>query len=197
MHPVSPDTFAIRLLDKLELVPTAERIAFLVEWMRHEGTGARFNPLATTQPGGEYEPDPFWNTFGPNGEYHVRNYDSLDAGIEATAATLNNGRYGAVLTSLAALGVHPEASRQIRVWGTTSFADQLDAGWTPFPRSVTLSDLDSYEILSATGVIEWYEAGNIRLKPTIAALQDKLARLELDLAQLRAAIVRACTVNFS
>lgn len=119
------------ILAGLGLTVTMGRVAYLSEWARWEGTGARFNPLATTQPGGEDPADPYWNTFGAQGQYHVRNYASLERGIAATVDTLLNGYYNAVVNSLAIERCDPAAVQEIRTWGTTGFANTLAEGWKP------------------------------------------------------------------
>ena len=121
------------ILAGLGLNRTPGRLLYLREWARFEGTGAAFNPLATTQPGGEAPADPYWNTFGDAGQYHVRNYATVEAGIAATITTLLNGRYNAVINSLAIERCDPAAITEIRTWGTTGFANTLEAGWKPAP----------------------------------------------------------------
>lgn len=138
------------LIPAIGLDVTPWRLAFFEEWQRWEGTGAFFNPLATTQPGGEDSTSPYWNTFGPNGQYHVRNYASLDAGVAALAATIKNGYYPALVDALQrqVLDGPSQVAANIDTWGTSGFASALRAGWQPAvtvtpetPGGITLGDV--------------------------------------------------------
>lgn len=68
---------------------TAENVKALNAWARSEGTAAKFNPLATT------EPAPGASSFNSVG---VKNYPTQQEGIQATAETLLNGKYNRVLS---------------------------------------------------------------------------------------------------
>lgn len=61
------------------------QVRCLVAVMTGEGSTAHWNPMDTTlhQPGAVA-----YNSFGPDGEYHVWDYPSAQAGITATVATL-------------------------------------------------------------------------------------------------------------
>lgn len=126
-------TYFSAVLTAMGLTPTEWRLAFFSQWARFEGTGAAWNPLATTQPGGEAPGNPYWNTFGDAGQYHVRNYASASDGVSATVATLQNGHYVDVLRAVEAESIaDPIAvAGNIRTWGTTGFADRVEAGWVP------------------------------------------------------------------
>ena len=67
------DNFNKRLLGALSLDPTQWRLEFLREWARWEGTGASYNPFATTweDPTLEHATNPWWNTFQEIGRAHV------------------------------------------------------------------------------------------------------------------------------
>ena len=121
------------VLEKIGRTPSVWRLQWFREWARYENTGARFNPLATTQPGGEFSADPYWNSFGSENQYHVRNYATFDDGVLATAHTLVNGYYPAVLAMLDNEGSNDLASvsAQLRTWGTTGFANEVAEGWLP------------------------------------------------------------------
>lgn len=88
--------FAVRVLHQIGAPVTKANLRFINAWAHREGTSARFNPLATTQP--ESGASSF-NSVG------VRNYTSLSEGARATATTLQNGDYGDVLHALR--GGHP------------------------------------------------------------------------------------------
>lgn len=130
------DTFFEQLIAKLGLSFTQWRLNFFREWARFEGTGAGYNALATTQPGGMvplserakwgiYPTDPYWNDNGGN---PVKNYVSLAAGVLATYQTLTNGYYPKILETLQAQKVYSGTGANVRTWGTMGFADMLDAG---------------------------------------------------------------------
>lgn len=102
----------------------------LNRWAPWEGTGAKFNPLATTQPGGEDPNDPYWNTFG-NG-YHVRNYATVDDGVEATYQTLVNGYYPNIEQAFKTGQINWSAMvPEIRKWGTSGLANAIESGQIP------------------------------------------------------------------
>lgn len=103
---------------------SAANVAFLDTWQRYEGGSAAFNPLNTTQsePGATD-----YNSVG------VKNYPSAAVGAKATAATLENGRYDAVVSALRTGNPQPssEMESEIRTWGTGGFADLLAGGSKP------------------------------------------------------------------
>jgi len=57
-------------------------------WQAAEGGDAAHNPWNTTHP---MAGDSWYNSFGPKGEYHVRNYASEADGIDATVETIKAG----------------------------------------------------------------------------------------------------------
>lgn len=79
---ITREDFARRLLPAIGAPVTQRNLWALVSWMQAEGSTAKFNPLATTQemPGAKN-----FNSVG------VKNYTSLEQGVEATAKTLNYG----------------------------------------------------------------------------------------------------------
>ena len=129
------ETFFADVLTRLGLAATPWRMRFFDEWQRFEGTGAGYNPLATTQSGGEDISDPWWNTFvtDEGSVLHVRNYFSLGAGTAATYITLMNGYYPAILTALIDQTItdRTAVTNQLRTWGTTGFAAEIESGWSP------------------------------------------------------------------
>lgn len=70
---------------------TPANLTALNAWHQAEGGSASNNPFNTTQPYGGATP---YNSAG------VRNYPTPDAGIQATVRTLQNGRYGNILSAL-------------------------------------------------------------------------------------------------
>lgn len=133
------DEWTDGLLDRLDFPRTVWRSNFFSEWARWEATGAHYNPLATTWSDTTLENpnDPHWNTFiGSDGRtYHVKNYRTLAAGVEATALTLKLKYYYPIIDTLATQRIQaPEpVARAVRVWGTTGFANRIESGWTPSP----------------------------------------------------------------
>lgn len=118
--PVDPDrapasgSWARQLLAALGLPMTRNNETFLMLWAQAEGGfrqgAAHWNPLNTTQPAAGATD---YNSVG------VKNYPSERAGIAATAATLNNGRYGAVLDALRRSDIKAAAKAVVASpWGT-------------------------------------------------------------------------------
>lgn len=132
------DSFARKFIVALGLEPTPWRMQFVQEWARFEantveGTPIN-NPLATTQPSDrELAGDPYWNTFGDQGQYHVRNYADEGAGVDASVVTIRNGYYNRVLLSLREQTIANPAgvADELSKWGTTGFAARVRDGWTP------------------------------------------------------------------
>ncbi len=112
-------------LDKLatRLGVPRENLAFLERWQPFEGGGweteniATYNPLNTTQS--------YAGSYGIN-SVGVQAFPNEDAGVEATAITLQNGYYPNILRTLQTGNVDPKALEpDIRTWGSNSFADFL------------------------------------------------------------------------
>ena len=88
-------TWGALLLDKLGAPRCANNLIAVVAWTAQETTSAGWNPLATTydEPGAT-----LFNTAG------VRNYATLEQGLDATVATLRSGfrshGYGAIVEDL-------------------------------------------------------------------------------------------------
>lgn len=94
--PIHNETdFAKALLDKLGYPATSANINSLVTWQKREGgnwnNSAHYNPLNTTT---SETGATSMNSVG------VKSYGSWDQGIEATIKTLENGRYGDILSAL-------------------------------------------------------------------------------------------------
>ena len=109
------------LLDHNTLPVTSPNLTAIVSWeIQESGDPANAggnNPLNTTE---DWPGATDFNSFGPNGEYHVKNYASINDGILATSAGLYNGRYA---TIIAALEAGDDAQRVIDAvmespWGT-------------------------------------------------------------------------------
>ena len=90
---------------------TPENVQLMNAWAQAEGGGASNNPFNTTEPA---QGATSYNSVG------VQNYQTPQQGIAATIATLQNGRYGNVLSALQA-GNNPMAVAQAIAaspWGT-------------------------------------------------------------------------------
>lgn len=112
---------------------------FFDEWARWEGVPERIcNPLATTEPAPDLRSSEDigfgpgrWNDANP--PYGVGIYKSQAAGGEATARTLRNGYYPALVRALEQQDViDPNAvAANIRTWGTMGFAQRIADRWEP------------------------------------------------------------------
>jgi len=118
------------LLAALGMRDTADNQRFLDQWQSFEGGTARNNPLNTTQ---------FWAGSTPYNSVGVKNYLTQADGIQATATTLRNGRYDAILAALRSGNPYTYAepvavAQAIRTWGTGTFAEVFtQATITPLP----------------------------------------------------------------
>lgn len=117
--PCTPESWARALLAQLGDRATPENVRAVVAWERAEGghwtNDARYNPLNTTQrmPGSR--------TVNAAG---VQAYRTWGDGLRATVITLENGRYGGVLSVLRAGGCALCVAEAVGAspWGTGRFA---------------------------------------------------------------------------
>ena len=147
------------------------RLEFFEKWAAFEGCGAEWNPLATTWEGGEDPDDPWWNTFGENGQYHVRNYASRTAGLAATVGTLMLDYYIPVRATLATMEVTPRTWDAIRTWGTTGFVQALLDGWRPTADPIQPTLPMVIDAMNAAGIFDWQRGGYVTIEKTIQAAQ--------------------------
>lgn len=88
-----------------------------------EGGSAAFNPWNSTT---YWQGSTAYNSFGPNGEYHVWNYPNARAGILATLATIHNGNYPGLYHDyrtpgrLTARQIVERNAAELGKWGTGS-----------------------------------------------------------------------------
>jgi hypothetical protein len=102
----------VHLAQLLGIQPTPAVRHFFNLWSRAEGGDADNNPFNTTMPG--------FGTIGSYNSVGVKRYGNPMAGLQATAATLKNGRYGNILSALAQ-GTDPHAMAEALAnspWGT-------------------------------------------------------------------------------
>lgn len=103
---------------------TPQNLLFVNAWARAEGGSAANNPFNTTQtaPGATA-----YNSVG------VRNYLTPQAGLQATISTLQNGRYGNILSALRS-GTSARAAASALAnspWGTGSLVEKILGGGAP------------------------------------------------------------------
>lgn len=91
----SQQDWAKSFLQKLGKPVTTANVQAMTTWMAYEGgqwhNSAHYNPLNTTQPAAGASN---MNSVG------VKSYKSWDQGFQATVDTINNGRYGNILSAL-------------------------------------------------------------------------------------------------
>lgn len=85
------ETFYQKLLENLGAPVSEENLKFLYAWRQAEGGKAKFNPFNTTQK---------WRGATDYNEVGVKNYATIEDGLEATLKTIKNGRYECILNGL-------------------------------------------------------------------------------------------------
>jgi hypothetical protein len=133
---VTDKDFYSKILKQLNAPVTDENLKFLVAWRQSEGKAGKYNPFNTTQkmPGATN-----FNTVG------VKNYQTLQDGIDATVKTLTNGRYGCIVNGLkndiGAKNISTNCINDLRTWGTGDLIAKVITGYekgaTPKPSSIT------------------------------------------------------------
>lgn len=108
---------------------TLENKVFFLAWAYSEHgltMGARFNMLDTEEGGMPGE-----TTFNPAG---VKDYPSLQEGVEATLRVIHNGLYDRILSALQAGNTATAAASlpTLRVWGTGTFPGNISLARTTF-----------------------------------------------------------------
>lgn len=112
--------FANAVLEAMGADTSRSTTEALVAWMGKENTKAGFNPLATTL---DYGENTWFNTFGDQGQYHVRNFADFQTGVEATVRTLRGGYYPKIIQALMngtdadTLGTSEEFRKERNTWG--------------------------------------------------------------------------------
>ncbi len=123
--PYDKERFVAAVLQGMGWEPTPFRMNLMREWISGERTGAGYNPLATTQEGGEDPSDPFWNDNGGN---PVKNYRDFDTGVQQTIRTLSNQYYPALRATFETEQIQPGAAENAATWGTMHLANVLSNG---------------------------------------------------------------------
>jgi hypothetical protein len=108
---VDPVRFAHDFLARLGMPRSAENVRAIIAWQQAEGTRARFNPLATTQP---------WPGATNFNSVGVKNFASYEDGLAANVDVIRNGRYENILAALRRGTSAEEVARAIAdgPWGT-------------------------------------------------------------------------------
>jgi len=118
---VDRQEYANQLLAFGDWPPSAEKVLGIVAWGVAEGSEALWNPLDTTEPAAGATN---YNRAG------VKNYPSLQVGLEAVYATLHNGHYAPILavlddpTGSSALALAAAVGRT--PWGTGNFSATVE-----------------------------------------------------------------------
>lgn len=114
--------FYSKLLENLGAPVTDGNLEFLYAWKQAEGHGGKFNPFNTTLnlPGAQ--------SINADG---VKNYDSMEQGMEATVKTLRNQRYGCIVDGLKNnIGASNIAKCQsLKTWGTGDLVAKVVSGY--------------------------------------------------------------------
>lgn len=111
----SAHSFAVALLNRLGIQPSAGAVHGIVAWEAAEGgnweNDARYNPMNTT------EKMPGSGDVGTQGD--IGSYTSWQQGLEATAKTLENGNYGGILEAFKSGNAESVANAVVSSpWGT-------------------------------------------------------------------------------
>lgn len=127
--------WAVEYLTFLAVPITADKVQALCAWHAKEGGSAQWNPLNTTEPA---EGATDYNTVG------VKNYPSMAAGIEATAATLCNGHYPNLLHLFegqpAAMSI-ASCLPDLNIWGTGTFTAEVESIQQGDPHGYTSAEV--------------------------------------------------------
>lgn len=83
----------------MEIPLTSDTLAFFECWQGAEGGRAKHNPWNNTEP---WPGDSYYNSFGPQGQYHVRNYPTMGAGVAATVKIFHQENFAPLLKALKA-----------------------------------------------------------------------------------------------
>lgn len=121
-HGQNQDGFYVALLNKLGMPVTGANMQFMRAWNRAEGMdSSHYNPFATTQAASGASNV---NRVG------VKSYTSFDQGVNATAQTLQNGRYGSILDALRNGNDSMAAARAVAAtpWGTGTLIQKVLGG---------------------------------------------------------------------
>lgn len=136
----SDDDFYKKVLEGIGAPHTPENMKFLYAWRQAEGGSAKNNPFNTTK---KWEGD---SPYGKN-VAGVKNYQTVQDGIDATIKTLKNGYYDCIVNGLknniGALKISQSCDSSLKTWGThgstdliTQVINQYERGSKPKPKPI-------------------------------------------------------------
>lgn len=144
---IVPNSFMANVLTRIRAPVTPNAVRNLQTWERYEGGNAEWNPLNTTD---RHPASTDYNSA------HVQNYPTAAEGELATAQTLMNGRYSAILVKLRtgaplAAWNEPSVLEQIATWGSVGFANYIRtlANPTPKPPPIFIEKDDIMKVVDA------------------------------------------------
>ena len=138
--------FYIQVLEKINAPVTSQNLLFFYAWRQAEGAKSTFNPFNTTQ---KKDNSTFWNCLKrKEGKClgGVRNYQSKTDGIDATAKTLTNGRYGCIVDKLRANKGAIETAKcssDLKTWGTRDGISRVLGKKSVSPPSISKTKVKS------------------------------------------------------
>ena len=112
--------FAREVFKRIKVEANGKTLTFAQAWMAYENTDAKNNPFATTQP---------WNNATEFNSVGVRNYATVEDGIAATVATLENGYYNHLMYVLRKAGSSPKemwGALNASPWGSYVYQDLFE-----------------------------------------------------------------------
>jgi hypothetical protein len=143
---MSDDEVYKKILQGIGAPITDENMKFFYAWRQSEGAHARYNPFNTTQP---KDGSSFYNCLKrKNGKCSggVRNYPSLQVGIDATIKTLLNGHYDCIVDQLrnnesctkhcTARYIARHCRKDLKTWGTGDLVGKVLDGKTLNPPEI-------------------------------------------------------------
>lgn len=130
-----------KILGGVQAPVTPANLKFLDLWARAEGGTAANNPFNTTQSSRGATP---YNTLDSGG--HVWNYVSPQAGLQATIQTLNNGRYGNIISALQQGSSAKSSADALAAspWGTGSLVQKMLGSGEPYDPTETANAVKAY-----------------------------------------------------
>lgn len=164
-HGITPRGFAHAVLSRMGLPASVENVAAFIAWEKAEGghwfNGARFNPLNTAKklPGSRTV-----IPLAPN--YGIQAYGSWDQGIDATARTMQQKNFSAIVAAFRKSGDPASTLHAIRSteWGTYNLVPEnwrAAQGYGDTPDragssiGVAIAKLASIGVGLAAGVLGW------------------------------------------
>lgn len=132
----SDDEFYKKILQCIDAKPTKSNMLFMYAWRQSEGATADYNPFNTTKdmPGATR-----YNSVG------VKNYKSMEDGVNATCETLKLGYYTDIVNGLKDdVGLYKLSRMEgLKKWGTGSLlakvVDGYLAGASPKPKPIDIA----------------------------------------------------------